>query len=89
LYSPRLRGGFARVRVAAERIGIEVVDPTPVLAADEHRASLYLFPADHHPNARGHAMIAATIARSLNVRECPRNAGGSMPGDLPAARQSE
>jgi lysophospholipase L1-like esterase len=67
LYAPGLRGGFARVAIEAERAGIVVVDPTDLLAEDHDRVDLYLFPADHHPSARGHARIAEITARSLSA----------------------
>ncbi len=65
LYAPRLRGGFARLAADARRLGIVVVDPAPELGLDPDRIGLYLFPADHHPSARGHARLAEITARVL------------------------
>jgi lysophospholipase L1-like esterase len=66
--SERLRGGTARIAEAARRAGIAVVDPTAALAAEPDRVGLYLFPDDHHPSARGHAAIAAEVARQWPVQ---------------------
>jgi lysophospholipase L1-like esterase len=68
LVSERLRGGSARIAEAARRAGIAVVDPTPELAAEADRVGLYLFPNDHHPSPRGHAAIAAEVARRWPAR---------------------
>ena len=93
LYSPRLRGGFARVAIEAERAGIVVVDPTDLLAEDHDRVGLYLFPADHHPSARGHARIAEITARSLIASQtlpCHRKAATELRdvGEPPTREES-
>jgi lysophospholipase L1-like esterase len=63
LLSERLRGGSRRITAVAAAAGIDVVDPTAALAASPDRIGLYLFPSDHHPSARGHAAVAAEVAR--------------------------
>jgi lysophospholipase L1-like esterase len=66
LYTPVLCGGFARIAAAAAAAGLSVVDPTPALAAVPNRVGLYLFPVDHHMNARGYELVAAATAQALN-----------------------
>jgi lysophospholipase L1-like esterase len=80
LYAPRLRGGFARIAAVAEHEGILVVDPAPLLAEEPHRVGLYLFPADHHPSARGYARLAKITADVLLAH---RLAGLHSGADVP------
>ncbi|MEO6025500.1 MAG: GDSL-type esterase/lipase family protein [Candidatus Binatia bacterium] len=65
LFSGELRGGFRRIESEAERLGIHVIDPTPLLADEPDRIGLYLFPADHHPSARCYARIAKVVSQNL------------------------
>lgn len=94
LFSNQLRGGSRRIAAAAAAVGIEVVDPTEALAAEPDRLGLYLFPEDHHPSARGYAVIAREVARALQRGAGPlgiedltggpptRRVGGSSPRRL-------
>ncbi|MEB2284938.1 MAG: hypothetical protein B6D46_12090 [Polyangiaceae bacterium UTPRO1] len=77
LYASSLRGGFVRIRAMATESGIQVVDATPSFAAAESRVGLYLFPADHHPSARGHAAIAAAVAGAVLPEGCRRQRASS------------
>ncbi|MEO2168704.1 MAG: hypothetical protein ABGY42_11395 [bacterium] len=65
LVAPELRHGNQRLAAAALAHGIETIDPSPELAGEGELLGLYLFPGDHHPSARGHALIAAVLAEAI------------------------
>jgi lysophospholipase L1-like esterase len=65
LVAPKLRHGNQRVAAAALAHGIETIDASPELAGESELLGLYLFPGDHHPSARGHALTAAVLAEAI------------------------
>lgn len=76
LVSDELRGGNRRIVRIARDAGIEVVDPTAALAAQPDHLGLFLFPEDHHPSARGYALIAAEVAEILQAERAGQGPAG-------------
>ena len=69
LVAPELRGGTARLAQTAAALGITTVDPAARLAEESNRVSLYLFPHDHHPGPRAHAIMAEELAGAIPLSQ--------------------
>ncbi len=64
--------GNRRLRELAERLGIGFVDTTPDFVQRVRESGEWLhYRRDGHPNPRGHAVIAAAVARYWRTLEAP------------------
>ncbi len=75
------RDVYARVAREAREAGAEVVDVVPAFA-DEDPAAIRVAYNDVHPNARGHAVIAAAVDRAVDPAVFTP-ASGEPPGAAP------
>lgn len=73
--APELRGGTAHLARTAAALGVTAVDPAARLAEEPNRVSLFLFPHDHHPGPRAHAIMAQELARAIPLS--PRGSGNA------------
>lgn len=60
-----LRGGSERLCAIARAEGVSCLDLAIDLEELPDPLTLYLFPGDHHPSARGHAAMAAVLSEHL------------------------
>ena len=59
--------GRAKIRSAAEKAGITVVDTFPLFLPREFSDDFIVFPGDLHPNARAHARYADALTRAIKL----------------------
>jgi hypothetical protein len=70
-----------RIRALADRLGLFVVDPLPLLTSSPGKKAALFIPYDrNHPSAAGHRLIAEAIARYFKEH------GGIAPGAIRVAR---
>ena len=65
LGDPHMQAVNEFVARAAEEIGVQFIDMTPILEADDDYTSLYLFPFDAHNSPKGLKKIAEAIADKI------------------------
>lgn len=75
LGDPHMQAVNEFVGQATKEIGVQFIDMTPILEADNDYASLYLFPFDAHNSPKGLKIIAEAIADKLGELTLLQNAG--------------